>query len=177
MSKDIHFRSTYIDPKEAPIGYQRDALAYWQDKCAGRFAPAWTDISLLDFPSRVIPLINVTDIDPQTGTITYRFWGTGLTETHGHDYSGQSPLDLPPREFGDGARSGHQKLAREKAPNFEVKEFLDHRQLLGRQLLLRLPLSDDGETVNHSMTVSYFEWAAPNKPLAGFFAEVFGADR
>lgn len=169
---EVHFRSTYIDPNDAPVDFMRAALAYWQEKCAGRFAPAWTDISLLDFPPRVIPFMNVTDIDPETLAVKYRFWGTALTESHGHDYTGQSPLDMPAQRVGSVAEGGHRRLVRERKPHVEVKEFMNTSGLLGRQILLRLPLSDDGVVVNHGVVLSYVEFLSPGKPLSAFFDEV-----
>ena len=92
-------RSVYIEPMDSPVESQREALSYWENKRGDRLAPAWSEISLMDFPPKVIPAIMVTDIDQETGTLKYRFFGTQLTELHGGDYTGKSPADLQPKQI------------------------------------------------------------------------------
>lgn len=81
-------RSVYMEPAESPIAYQRDALDYWNRLRGERFAPRWTEISLVDFPPRVIPTIAVLDIGPGGRATKYRLWGSQLVAMHGRDYTG-----------------------------------------------------------------------------------------
>lgn len=169
-------RSAYIPPSQSPVGYHRDALAYWQVKRGARIAPRWNDVSLMDFPPHVIPLIAVTDIDPETFELCYRFWGTQLTAMHGRDYTGVSPAELEPKLLGDGSVEAYRVLVREKAPQLEIKEFFRGEVLRGRQIVLRLPLSDDGRAVSQSLNVTYQELAGPARPHSEFFDHVLAQD-
>jgi hypothetical protein len=164
---------TYMDPDRSPVDYHHDALAYWNDVRGEDWAPSWKDVSLLDFAPNVIPLISVTDITPEPLSSIYRFWGTKLTEIHGGDYSGKPPNLVPPKQLGLANTGGCGRLVGERKPHLEIKEFRNQRGLMGRAMVLRLPLSDDGETVNHGVNVYYFEPAKDNQPMADFFAGVF----
>lgn len=173
LEGDIDIRQTYVGAEESPVDYHRDALAYWLGKRRGRWAPRWTDISLMDFPAAVIPLISVTDITPEPLSSVYRFWGTQLTEIHGGDYSGKSPHLVPPVSLGIANTGGCGRLVNERVPHLEVKEFRTDRGRIGRALVLRMPLSDDGIDVNHGINVYYFEPAQADQRQALFFSKVF----
>ncbi len=173
MDGDIDIVRTYLEPDRSPVDYHQDAIAYWDEMRGERWAPAWPDISLMDFSPTVIPMISVTDITPEPLSSVYRFWGTKLTEIHGGDYSGRPPNLVPPKQLGLANTGGCGRLVNDKAPHLEIKEFRNQRGLLGNALVLRLPLSDDGENVNHGVNIYYFEPAVDNQPLADFFADVF----
>lgn len=170
---DIDIVRTFMDPAESPVAYHLDALRYWNERRGDRFAPAWTDLSLMDFPPRVIPMISVTDIIAEPLSSTYRFWGTKLTDIHGADFSGKSPALVPPVALGIANTGGCGRLVGDRAPHLEVKEFRNMNGILGRALVLRMPLSDDGATVNHGLNVYYFEPARSDQPMADFFQQVF----
>ena len=50
---------------------------------------------------------------------------------------------------------------------------MTHAGYIGRAVILRLPLSDDGRTVDHGVNVYYFESASPDQPLSAFCDELF----
>lgn len=166
------FHSVYGDPNETPVAYQRDALAYWQQKCGDRFAPRWSDISLMDFPAHVIPRIIVIDINPETLETKYRFWGTQLTELHGADYTGRSATEILPKIVGDSLEDAYQKLVREKRPHLKTQEFYQMSELRGHQIVLRMPLSDDGVRVTNALIVTYQEMPLTDRPYSEFFSYV-----
>ena len=168
----IEFRNTYVDPESSPAKEHAFALEYWNQKRGPAFAPRWKDIDLMAFPPRVIPRINVVDVDTATGVQRYRFWGTALTAVHRGDYTGKAPADVPPLIFGKSAGSGYARLVRERAPNLEVKEFTGPNGILGRELVLRLPLTDGGDEVCHGMAVCSYEQAEPRAPLFHFFENI-----
>jgi len=170
--RNVELRSAYIDPGSSPAKEHAFALAYWNEKRGAAFAPDWKDIDLLAFPPRIIPRINVVDIDPATGRQRYRFWGTALTAVHGGDYTGKAPADVPPMNFGESASSGYSRLAQERAPNLEVKEFTGPGGILGCELVLRMPLTGGGDDVRHGLAVCYYEQADPRAPLFHFFEKI-----
>ncbi len=169
-------RSVYIEPAESPVDYHREALKYWERKRGTRFAPSWRDISLMDFPPKVIPAIVVTDINHETFEMSYRFWGSQLTEMHGHDYTGETPADLMPKLLAEGSVNAYQVLIEKKIPQLEIKEFYHREVLRGRQMVLRLPLSNDGENVSNSMNITYQELAGVIRPHSEFFNFVLSSE-
>jgi len=171
----IEIVRTFLAADASPVDYHGTALAYWNDKRGGRLAPAWTDISLMDLPPRVIPLISVTDIIEEPFSSVFRFWGTKLTEIYGGDYSGKSPHLVPPKDLGLSISGGCGRLVQERKPHLEVKEFQTDRGTIGRAIVLRLPLSDDGVHVHHGINISYFEPATQFQPQSDFFTRVFAS--
>lgn len=168
---EIVFKSTYIDPAQSPVADHHAALDYWAAKCGTRLFPAWREIDLVDLPPHTLPFINVVDIEPVTGEQRYRYWGSALTAVHGGDYTGRSPAEVPPHVFGASAQNGYHRLVAHCRPNLEVKEFTTVKSFLGRQLVLRMPLGEDG-VVNGGLTVCYYEMVLSNAPLSDFFEKI-----
>lgn len=172
QSNNVRIVSTFLPADDAPVAYQQQILTYWRSKCAGRWAPMWRDISLVDLPPEAIPLIAVTDIKEHPLTSSYRFWGTKLTEVFGGDYTGKSPADVPPKSVGVSAAGGCGTLVKEHAPHLEVKEFVATYGLFGRAIILRLPCSNDGVTVTNGINCYYLERSLGPGPLSDFFDEI-----
>ncbi|PPR72434.1 MAG: hypothetical protein CFH03_01487 [Alphaproteobacteria bacterium MarineAlpha3_Bin2] len=63
-------------------------------------------------------------------------------------------------------------LCRRKA-HFEIKDFETDAGLFGRALVLRLPLSDDGETVNKGLNSYFFESMTEQSKLTDFYETIF----
>lgn len=166
------FRSAFLKPEDSPVRYQLDALAYWRKKCGDRLAPSWADISLMDFPTDVIPKLIVIDINPDTAETSYRFWGTQLTDLHGTDYTRNSAAELRPKLLAESVAASYHKLVREKCPHLVIQEFYSTDELRGRQIVLRLPLSDDGKRVTNALVVTYQELTGTARPYSEFFNEV-----
>ena len=175
MPGSVDIVRTFVPTDTSPVDYHHWALSYWEERRGGRFAPAWRDISLMDFPPTVIPLMSVTDIIAEPLSSKYRFWGTRLTQVFGGDYTGQPPNVVPPRALGLSKTGGCGRLVNERAPHLEVKEFQTVKGILGRAIVLRLPLSDDGEAVDHGVNVYYFEPGSDIHPQSDFFAKIFAS--
>jgi len=169
----VEILSRYLDPDETPIDYHVEILRYWNEKRGERFAPRWDEFSLSELPPLAIPLINVTDIVPEPLKSTYRFWGSGLTEVFGADYTGQGPQDVPPKSRGINMEGGCARLVRDRAPNFQIKDFETEKGLFGRALILRVLFADDGETVHQGLNSYFFEYLTKQSKLTDFYEMVF----
>lgn len=170
----VDILSTFVPAEESPVGYHREMLRYWNDRRGGAFAPSLKGFELAACPAHVLPRMSITDITAGERLVsTYRYWGTGLTDIYGGDYTGRSPADLPPKSLGMQMQGGCARLHATAEPHCEVKEYVTHAGYLGRALILRLPLSDDGETVNHGVNIYYFESASSAQPLSEFCNELF----
>ena len=144
----VEILSRYFDPGETPIDYQIEILRYCKEKRGEQLGPRWDEISLPELPPKAVPLLSVTDLVEKPLQSTYRFWGSGLSEVFGADYTGKGPQDVPPKTSGINMEGGCARLILDRKAHFEIKDFETDAGLFGRALVLRLPLSDDSETVN-----------------------------
>lgn len=171
---DVDIQSTFLEAAQSPVDYHGEMLRYWDARRGDAVGPSLRAFDLAGVPSYVLPRLSITDITPgDPPTSTYRYWGSGLTEIHGGDYTGKSPADVPPKSLGVRMQGGCARLHLEQAPHCEVKEYMTVGGYIGRSVILRLPLADDGETVDHGANVYYFESATPEQPLAAFCDELF----
>jgi len=172
-SCDVETLSRYLAPEETPIDYHIEILRYWNAVRGDRFAPRRDEFSMEKLPAPAIPLINVTDLVPEPLKSTYRFWGTGLTEVFGGDFTGQGPQDVPPKTGGINQQGGCARLIRDRVANFEIKDFETAKDLFGRALILRIMFSNDGETINQGLNSYYFESLTIGSNLTDFYETVF----
>ena len=172
-NEKIEVKRTFVDAETTPIDFHKNALEYWNSLRGERWAPPWDEISLLDFSPEVVPLISITDITPEPLTSVYRFWGTKLADYHGGEYTGLSPTEVPPRQYGMSNTGGCGRLVKDKNPHLEIKIFTTTKGLLGRVLILRLPLSDDEESVSHGVNIYCFESTMHSRSEVELFNVVF----
>ena len=168
----IDIKSAFLEPQSSPIEFQLNAYQYWLDKRGDRFASGWDEIELMDFPPDVIPSIAVADVDPDTFEVKYRFWGTLLTQLHSADLTGKSASALTPPALGGFTENAYIKLCKEQKPPLDVKEYFNKQELRGREMVLRMPLSNDGRRVTNSLAVIYHETIDPARPHDGFFEHI-----
>ena len=123
MGASISIKSTFLEAGNNLLPYHRAVLDYWHDIKGDRWAPKWSEFSLNDLAADTLPFVNVTEITPEPLSSVYRYWGTGLTAAFGADYTGKSPIEVPPKTMGLSARGGCGRLLHERAPHCEVKQF------------------------------------------------------
>lgn len=170
---NIKISSVYLDPAESPIEAHATVLNIWNELRGDRFAPAWGDFQLTDFPLDLISSMSVSDITSPPLKSIYRFWGTKLTEVYGADFTGRSPNEVPPSRQGMDNQMGCAVILRERKPHLNVREYENIRGFTGRVFILRMPLSDDGEAVSQSFAVSHFETGFSDSPHKAFFEKIF----
>ncbi|NQV83592.1 MAG: hypothetical protein HQ494_07195 [Rhodospirillales bacterium] len=112
---------------------------------------------MMELSPRIIPFITVVDVGYQPLAFTYRFWGTGQTQVKGHDFTGKSPLAHIPKEHGELIFREYEIVTERKEPAAFIRGIHPKDYSPSKiQETLRLPLSDDGETINH--VVSFADW-------------------
>ena len=176
INDKIEIRRSYVDPAESPIPSHQALLAYWDELRGARWAPTWPEVSLMRLPPVAIPFVVVTDIVHENGKPTssrYRFWGSGLTQYYGEDYTGKFVHEIPPRSSGIANDSACIRIANERAPHLEIKEFVTPKGLLAKALKLRVPLSDNGETVDHGLGLFAFEADLKERSQVELFNKIF----
>ncbi len=131
---------------------------YWQSLRGEAFAPSWAAFDLPELPGDCVRFTHVVDVHRDPFDIRFRFWGTGLTDVLYFDRTGQSLLTTDMGYLNEERRTqvlaDYGTVIENRAPY----PFLWDAAASGsrpRQLIvptLRLPLSDDGETVSHIVT-------------------------
>jgi len=131
----------------------KSVLEYWQEAKNGRSAPTWTDFDLMCLPSQLIPTTSVVDVIEGGEDFRYRFWGSGFTTVLGYDLTGQMASELLPNSLADVAMKLHREVVDAKRPVASVAEVEDNGLLSSFRIVLRRPLSEDGDAVSHNVTV------------------------
>lgn len=151
----------------------RDMLDTWNALRDGRFAPPWRVVDLLRLPTAVIPFIAVVDVVAEPEDFVYRFWGTGHTAVKGSDLTGKSAREHRPAALGEVIFDEYRRVVAERQPLGFRHDLQPHPYCLSVfQDTLRLPLSDDGETVTH--VVSFSDWRTRSKEWQQIFQRVNG---
>lgn len=161
-----------LDPAQSPVPEHHSMLHYWQDLSRGRMAPSWSEFDLTQVEPRVLPWTAVVDISPDMKDIRYRFWGTQLTLVRGEDFTNRSVLDIPPMELGQFIHDSYVATAKSKMPGLDVEQYVAQSGRTGSKTVLRLPLSDDGETVNKVVACMIYDVSRNGTEVAEFLESI-----
>lgn len=173
MGSTVNIKSTFLDAGSNLPVFHGAVIAYWNKVKGSRWAPSLAEFDLSALSPEVTPFMNITEITPKPLSSVYRYWGPGLTKAIGADYTGRSPIEVPPKTMGLSARGGCGRLVYEKVPHCEVKQFDTSAGYRGRAVVLRLPCSDNGTEVSNGIGLYKFEHVNPDADLTAFFEEIF----
>jgi len=146
----------------------------WDGVRGERFAPKWRELGFLAFPVRLIPQMMLVDALNDPRDFRYRFIGTYYSELHGYDYTGHSIDDLKPAEFAKAAREQFEMICADPKPTHYFLQGSDSHGDPVTMVGIRLPLSDDGVTVNQLVSLSHHE--TDRKILEGYFCYYLTSD-
>lgn len=137
---------------------------YWRIRKGDAFTPTWRDFHLHELPAELIPFLLVLDVRHDPFALVYRFWGSGHTQYHKRDYTGRAVADM---ETGWSARlltDQYRQVIEQREPIV----FSNRYEGIAEPLYsLRMPLSEDGETVTH--LVSYVGRRAVSRKMQQLF--------
>ena len=97
--------------------------------------------------------LNLVEVRRDPLDFHYRVFGTHIAEHLGFDLTGKSIDDNPPGNVAE-LRRGYEDVVESKAPLYQVNETLGLKGLFRYHRML-LPLSNDDETVNMVLSLSY----------------------
>ncbi len=144
-----------------------DVLAVWDALRGDAMGPPWRVTDMLRYPHAAIPFISVVDLT-KDGEFRYRYWGTGHVDVKGYDYTGRSPRDPAPADYGRMINDEYRTVADTAKPKAFVHDIRPgFAQTSKFQETLRLPLANDGRTV--SGVISFADW----RSNAGHWTEMF----
>jgi len=166
---NCRYQSSNVTPVEIPIATVDFTgasffLAYWQDLRAERFAPSWKEFDLMALGGNSAARTIVVDILSAPLRIKYRFWGTANTNAKGLDMTGKY-LDDFPLVRQSVAREEYKRIITERRPMAfkdrlvlpETGRNFMRSKAAFNQVMVRLPLSSDGETVDHIVSLANWE--------------------
>lgn len=149
----VPFRSTPLPLDSVGEPAPKALYAYWQRKLAGRRMPARSDIDPLDLKT-VLPHLVLLDVHRSPLDFRYRVAGTRTFDIFGYDLTGKSVRDIEPRAFSAGIWASLEALTRDGLPQHAHLEFATTDGYARSYRVLRLPLGDDGATVDRILVAT-----------------------
>lgn len=134
---------------------QQKVLEYWESIKGDRFAPSWQEFDLMKIPHRLLPFTHISDVIEAGKDFFFRFYGTNLAEIHCGELTGKTTLDIQPPLLANAVRNSFSAVLEAKAPVASIAE-IDPQNLTTFQVVVRLPLSNDGLTVTGIATVAEY---------------------
>ncbi len=114
---------------------------------------------MVKLPLASIPWCSVVDVVHDPIDFIFRFWGSARTNLQGRDLTGLSVRELRPEEFARMVFLHDAQVVEVKQPIHSVTRFETAHDDPGTCEFLRLPFSDDGETVSAIMALSSYNEA------------------
>jgi len=134
-------------------------MDYWNSLRVGAFAPSWKQFDLVALNPKSIPRLVVVDVHHGPFDVVVRFWGTGHVQRKGFDKTGTSIAGMPTVR-GPVAFSEYRWVVENRQP-FASRDTVNLLDAVGKppfhQTLIRLPLSNDGERVDHIVSLASWE--------------------
>ena len=133
-----------------------DFLAYWERLRGEHWAPSWAAFDLLGLDLAAIPRVAVVDVLRDPLDFKYRFWGTAHVQNKGVELTGKR-LGAAPRLRGGTPVEEYTAVAEQKRPlasRAVISLAESERRLPFDQAMLRLPLSNDGDRVDHVISMA-----------------------
>lgn len=146
----IHFRSLELGDLQGDVA---DALSYWKSLTGPREMPSWADFDLMKIPTRVVKTTHVLDIEKDAEDYTFRFWGTGVTEIHNQELTGKYLSELRPSKLAELAKENIKLMIELRKPVAVTTALMSRESPERFQVVLRLPLSSDGNVVTQVVTL------------------------
>lgn len=147
----------------------RDIYEHWNLVRSEHIAPSWREFDLISLPADLIRYTHVVDISTDPFDVTFRFWGTGLTDVLYFDRTGQSLLTTDmgylDEQRRDHVLADYKTVIDSRAPMPFLWDASATRAYARRLIVpsIRLPLSADNENVTNIVT--HFDFASQHCDL------------
>jgi hypothetical protein len=160
-SRDARAQFTRLPPAQAVENADcRLAIELWESKRAGRIIPSRADFDPVELKP-ILPRLILIDVLDDPPDFRYRLAGTMSRDLRGVEVTGQSVLELVPRQHGLRLWNDLCEMQRERALQYvQISVIANTGEPLSYRVL-RLPLGADGETVDMVMVVQDYGNALP----------------
>lgn len=155
----VHVTMTDVMESGCRIIYE-----HWNKVRGERFAPSWRAFDLIHQPANLIRYTHVVDISTDPFDVTFRFWGTGLSDVLYFDRTGQSLLTTNMGYLDEHRRdqvlADYKTVIQSRVPMPFLWDASVTRESARRMIVpsIRLPLSQDNERV--TSIVTHFDFAS-----------------
>jgi hypothetical protein len=133
----------------------RRLFAYWTEKAAGRICPARRDIDPLDF-DYLLGDIALLEVLHEPLRFRYRVMGTRIVRRVACDMTGKLVSEMPSPQLRQASQQNYELVTRERKPVLQRGTRVFDGRTFSYEIL-RLPLSDDGATVNMILTANLYK--------------------
>ena len=133
--------------------YLKPVLDYWQNLRGERLAPPWREFNMLALPFSTLPTTQVLDWFPEQGQFHFRYCGSGYASIHDVDLTGKSLMDIPFKELGEFLHKEYLSVVHDRDVNMVTYGYHDRQDFVEIETCLRLPLSDDGDSITGIIAV------------------------
>ncbi len=142
-----------LDGADEP-GFKR-LIAYWRSKHRGDKLPARRDIEPADLKPILAQMLLV-DVLREPLDFRYRLAGTLSYDIFGYDLTGKRVREVEPAEWAQAVWESLATIVRTRDPQYVRLDFETPEGNRRSYRVLRLPLAEDGETVDCIMLLSDF---------------------
>ena len=147
----------------------RRVLAVWDRWRGERFAPRWHMPHMTELPSAVLAYVTVVDVRSEPDEYVYRYWGSGHVLVKGAELTGRPVSRYGPPALREVFVEEFRRVTEGRRPlGFRHRVDIGGDDTLFQDTL-RMPLSDDGETVTE--VLSYADWRSRQKDWQRIFEE------
>ncbi len=133
-------------------GRLRFVMQFWDERRGARVAPRRADFDPWDL-TPVLPLILLVDVLRNPLDFRCRLAGTKVCDIHGVEVTGRHVRDLLPKRYSEKVWQEYADLVERREPQLCAVEYTNRFDLRRRFTVLRLPLSNDGQSVDMIMVV------------------------
>lgn len=155
------YRVREFDFARNPYPVFDDVLAYWNELRGDGFAPRWVDFELTRVPGVLLRNTVVVDLDEPSAPIRYRYYGSGIAQSHGFELTGKTSDDIFPEDLRRHIIGQYEIIREARAPKLFLSDIYVKDGVPKRDLLLRLPLSADGARVTGVISFEH-RYSEPN---------------
>lgn len=119
----------------------------WLEKRGEKWAPSLYQFRLEDLPAPMLPWSVLVDVGPETGELSYRFWGSERCTLIGLELTGKTLADIPDPVMREGNIAEYETIRRLKQPLLCKTPIRTAGGVSAVFESMRLPISNDGENV------------------------------
>lgn len=149
------YRVQEIRIGDSPHPVLDPVLAYWTTVRGERFAPRWRDFDLAALPGTLLRNTLVVDMQAPPLPLVYRYYGSGIAQSHGFELTGKTSDDIFPEDLRRHIVGQYDALREARRPKLFLSDIYVKNGVPKRDLVLRLPLSEDGEHVTGAVSVEH----------------------
>jgi len=145
---------THADQIESSL--IRRLYLYWRSKCRDGTIPRRADIDPVEIP-KLVPNMLIADIEHDPFRVRYRLVGTAIVEATGFEFTGKYLDEIVLADDEGPFLECYQTACASRLPVLTRIKWHLADDTIGEYDICILPLSDDGVTVNKTVSIECYE--------------------